>query len=40
MRLGYAKLKREQEDVVTAFLSGRDVFSILSVICDALSQNL
>ena len=29
MRLGYAKLKREQEDVVTAFLSGRDVFSIL-----------
>ena len=29
MRLGYAKLKREQEDVVTAFLSGRDVFLIL-----------
>ena len=29
LRLGYDKLKREQENVVTAFVSGRDVFSIL-----------
>lgn len=29
IRLGYPSLKREQLDVVVAFLSGRDVFAVL-----------
>ena len=32
LRLGYDKLKKEQ-DVVTAFVSGRDVFAILPIAC-------